>query len=135
MSINLYLLAIDHETKGDLSSAFDLINDGTCDGKKKKIAAALKERPARRSTNAGLKNGVYAVPSFVADNVGFETIEVKWSWNRKAQARIPYVTIDGEYTPASNPNRRRAVTLVTNGVAVPTAASVEVAEIEDDLAI
>lgn len=129
--INLYLSAIDHVTKVSLADTFAVIESGGCDGIKTKTAAALAERPVRPLSTKGLKNGVYAVPAHIAAEVGFAEIAVKWSWNRKVGARIPYLSIDGEYTPASNPNRRRAVTLVTEGIAVPVAAT----EVADDLAI
>lgn len=132
--INLFLLAIDHQTKVPLADALAAIDNGACDGIKTKVAASLKDRPARSLTTKGLKNGVYAVPTpQAADDLGFSEIEVKWTWNRKAKARVPYVFIDGEYTPASNPNRRRAVTLITEGIAVPSAASTD--EVADEFAI
>jgi hypothetical protein len=117
--INLYLAAIDHETKVPLPEALAAIDNGVCDGKKTKVHAALTARPARRLTTKGLKNGTYMVPTpEAAADLGFTEIKVKWSWNAKAKARVPYVSLDGEYTPASNPARRRAVTLVTEGIAV-----------------
>lgn len=130
--INLYLSAIDHVTKVSLADTFAVIESGGCDGIKTKTAAALAERPVRPLSTKGLKNGVYAVPAHLAAEIGFAEIAVKWSWNRRAAARVPYISIDGEYTPASNPNRRRAVTLVTEGIALPVEATTEVA---DDLAI
>jgi hypothetical protein len=128
----LFLLVIDHETKVPLPEALAAIDNGAVKGKVRETAAALAARPARRLTTKGLKNGTYMVPTpEAAADLGFTEIKVKWSWNAKAKARVPYVSLDGEYTPASNPARRRAVTLVTEGIAVKVDGPVA----EDDLAI
>ena len=97
--INLYLSAIDHVTKVSLADTFAVIASGGCDGIKTKTAAALADRPVRPLSTKGLKNGVYAVPAHLADEIGFAEIAVKWSWNRRAAAREEILEFAGAGQP------------------------------------
>lgn len=107
-----------HETRFPVVQSVAIAAEITTD--KRKIRAAMSERPRRKVSFDGFRKGFYAVPAEAQSAVGGKVIYAGWYRGK------PYAKVDGVKVPSGTDRFRVVVNAVSGGVATPTEAPASV---------